>query len=109
MTLTPRESIKITRFGLTNTYRLLKSGEMPSIRIGKRFYIPKAALLKWLESAEPPITAVPRDLTVGQVHIIETAERSPERRMELARALRAALDATDTARVMALARQMVGQ
>ena len=51
LTLTPRESVKLTRFGLNHTYALLKSGEMPAIRIGKRFFIPKSALLKWLESA----------------------------------------------------------
>jgi excisionase family DNA binding protein len=51
LTLTPRESVKLTRFGLNYTYELLKSGEMPAIRVGKRFFIPKAALLKWLEAA----------------------------------------------------------
>jgi excisionase family DNA binding protein len=50
-TLTPRESRQITRFGLNYTYALLQSGEMPAIRVGKRFFIPKAALLKWLENA----------------------------------------------------------
>jgi excisionase family DNA binding protein len=57
LTLTPRESVKLTRFGLNNTYALLKSGEMPSIRVGKRFFIPKSALLKWLESAGRPESA----------------------------------------------------
>jgi excisionase family DNA binding protein len=51
LTLTPRESVKLTRFGLNHTYELLKRGEMPAIRIGKRFFIPKSALLKWLEQA----------------------------------------------------------
>ena len=51
LTLTPRESVKLTRFGLNHTYDLLKRGEMPAIRVGKRFFIPKAALLNWLEAA----------------------------------------------------------
>jgi excisionase family DNA binding protein len=51
LTLTPRESVKLTRFGLNHTYELLRSGEIPAIRVGKRFFIPKSALLKWLESA----------------------------------------------------------
>jgi excisionase family DNA binding protein len=51
LTLTPRESVNLTRFGLNHTYELLRSGEMPAIRVGKRFFIPKSALLKWLESA----------------------------------------------------------
>jgi excisionase family DNA binding protein len=50
-TLTPQESRKITRFGTNHTYRLLRSGEMPAIRVGNRFFIPKAALMRWLESA----------------------------------------------------------
>jgi len=49
-TLTPRESTKITRFGVNFTYELLKSGELPGIRAGKRWFIPKAALMKWLEN-----------------------------------------------------------
>jgi hypothetical protein len=56
----------------------------------------------------PPITAVPRDLTVEDVRgIIETAERAQERRAVLAREMRAALDAGDTAHVMLLAQQIV--
>ena len=51
LTLTPRETIKLTGFGLNHTYELLKRGEMPSIRVGKRFFVPKTALLRWLETA----------------------------------------------------------
>ena len=51
LTLSPRESVQITGFGVNHTYSLLRTGEMPSIRVGKRFFIPKAALLKWLENA----------------------------------------------------------
>ena len=31
--------------------KLLKRGEMPAIQVGKRFFIPRTALLKWLENA----------------------------------------------------------
>jgi excisionase family DNA binding protein len=57
LTLTPRESVRITGFGVNHTYALLKSGEMPSIRVGKKFYIPKAALQKWLENCGGEKTA----------------------------------------------------
>jgi excisionase family DNA binding protein len=50
LTLRPRETCRLTGFGVTQTYRMLKNGTMPSIRVGKQFYIPKAALVKWLES-----------------------------------------------------------
>jgi excisionase family DNA binding protein len=49
-TLTPRESQKITRFGVSHTYRLLRSGQMPSIKVGSRFFIPRTALLRWLDN-----------------------------------------------------------
>jgi excisionase family DNA binding protein len=49
-TLTPQESRRITRFGVNHTYQLLRAGKMPAIKVGARFFIPKAALLKWLES-----------------------------------------------------------
>jgi excisionase family DNA binding protein len=58
LTLTPRESMRLTGFGQNHTYDMLKRGELPSIKVGKRFLIPKAALLKWLESAgDRPVSA----------------------------------------------------
>lgn len=53
LTLTPKETLPITRFGLNYTHEMLKSGEMPSIRVGKRFFISRAALVKWLEDCGP--------------------------------------------------------
>jgi excisionase family DNA binding protein len=50
-TLSPRESVGITGIGITHTYDLLRRGEMPAIKVGKRFFIPRSALLKWLENA----------------------------------------------------------
>ena len=34
-----------------STYSALRSGEIPSIRLGKRFILPKAAIQEWLRSA----------------------------------------------------------
>jgi excisionase family DNA binding protein len=57
-TLTPLESTRITGIGITRTYGLLKSRGMPAIKVGNRFFIPKAALMKWLENAgSEPSTA----------------------------------------------------
>jgi excisionase family DNA binding protein len=50
-TLSPVESTQITGFGVTRTYQMLHSGEMPCIKVGSRFYIPRAALLQWLATA----------------------------------------------------------
>jgi excisionase family DNA binding protein len=37
--------------GRTNTYAALRNGKIPSIRIGKKFVIPRSAIKKWLEGA----------------------------------------------------------
>ena len=50
LTLTPREAAKLCGFGTNYTYALLHDGQMPHIKIGKKFFIPKSALLKWLEN-----------------------------------------------------------
>ena len=50
VTLSPRESTDFTGFGLAHTYRLLREGTMPAIQVGKKFYIPKSSLLRWLEN-----------------------------------------------------------
>ena len=49
-TLSLRETTEYTGFGLTRKYELLRNGTMPSIRVGKQFFIPENALLKWLDS-----------------------------------------------------------
>jgi excisionase family DNA binding protein len=49
-TLTPKESMKITRFGANYTYDLLRSGRMPAIKVGSRFFIPRTALMRWLDN-----------------------------------------------------------
>jgi excisionase family DNA binding protein len=50
-TLSPRETTEITGIGLNRTYELLREGKMPAIVVKNRFYIPRTALLKWLEAA----------------------------------------------------------
>jgi excisionase family DNA binding protein len=36
--------------GVASVYALLRSGEMPSIKVGKKYFVPQSALLKWLEN-----------------------------------------------------------
>ncbi len=54
VTLTPHESTRITGFGIQATYKMLREGKLPSIRVGNRFYVPKNALLRWMESCGEP-------------------------------------------------------
>jgi excisionase family DNA binding protein len=49
-TLTPRELAAELGIGTSNTYKLLADGTIPSIRVGNRFFTPRVALEKWLES-----------------------------------------------------------
>jgi len=48
LTLTPRQVGQITGFGMNAVYSMLRTGEMPSIKSGKKFFVPRAALMKWL-------------------------------------------------------------
>ena len=50
-TMTPLESTKVTGFGVQATYRMLRAGTIPHIRVGMRFFIPRNALMHWLEEA----------------------------------------------------------
>jgi excisionase family DNA binding protein len=49
LTLSPREVARVTGLGVASTYALLRSGEMPSIKAGKKYFVPRSALLRWLE------------------------------------------------------------
>ena len=35
-------------------YDLARAGQLPSLRLGRRLVVPRAALLTWLERAAPP-------------------------------------------------------
>jgi excisionase family DNA binding protein len=40
-----------------NTYRELRAGNIPAIRLGKRFIIPRSAIERWLDSAGGNVAA----------------------------------------------------
>ena len=48
--LTPESLMKILKIGRNATYKLLQSGEIPSIRIGKQYRIPKTYLIEYFRS-----------------------------------------------------------
>lgn len=47
--LSVKELGQFLRIHANGAYELVRSQGFPSIRVGKKFLIPKAALLKWLE------------------------------------------------------------
>jgi excisionase family DNA binding protein len=46
--LTPRDLMQLLRIGRTKVYQDLRSGAIPSLRLGRRFLVPRAALLEML-------------------------------------------------------------
>ena len=48
--MTLDEFIRATRLGRTTAYRLVKRGEIPSLRVGRALRIPTAALESWIGS-----------------------------------------------------------
>jgi len=65
LTLGPREAAELTGLGVARTYRLLKTGVMPSIFDpgGKGYRIPKTALLDWLRTCRGQPTELPAEET----------------------------------------------
>jgi excisionase family DNA binding protein len=43
-----REAARILGTGRDSTYDLVKSGRLPSVRIGRRYLIPRDALIEWV-------------------------------------------------------------
>jgi excisionase family DNA binding protein len=56
-TLTAQQVSRECGFGLAHTYQMLADGVIPSIRVGNRYYVPRAALERWLESCGGKVTA----------------------------------------------------
>jgi len=52
LVLTPMETAKLLRIGRGTAYEQIRRGVIPSIRMGRRILIPKAALMKMLETGE---------------------------------------------------------
>jgi excisionase family DNA binding protein len=50
LALTPSETAKALGLSRTKLYELLRSGELPSRRIGRVLRVPKSAITRWLES-----------------------------------------------------------
>lgn len=51
LVLTPIETAKLLRIGRGTTYEQIRCGTIPSIRIGRKILIPRAALMRMLETA----------------------------------------------------------
>jgi len=52
LVLTPLEAAKLLRIGRGTAYEQIRCGTIPSIRMGRRILIPRAALLRMLETTK---------------------------------------------------------
>ena len=52
LTHTVRETSKLMRMGINQTYEAIHRGEIPSVRIGGRIHVPCAALNRMLAEAK---------------------------------------------------------
>lgn len=52
LVLTPIETAKLLRIGRGTVYEQIRIGVIPSIRMGRRILVPRAALMKMLERAK---------------------------------------------------------
>jgi excisionase family DNA binding protein len=50
-TYTICETARILGLSRANTYAAARRGELPTVRLGKRFFVPRVALERWLASA----------------------------------------------------------
>lgn len=50
LVLTPVETAKLLRIGRATVYEQIRLGTIPSIRMGRRILIPRAALMRKLEA-----------------------------------------------------------
>ncbi|MGC2660236.1 MAG: helix-turn-helix domain-containing protein [Bryobacteraceae bacterium] len=48
--LSPHDVAREYGFGVTAVYKMLGSGQMPHIRVGKRYLVPRSAIERWLET-----------------------------------------------------------
>jgi len=52
LVLTPIEAAKLLRIGRGTAYEQIRCGTIPSIRMGRRILVPRAALMQMLEMAK---------------------------------------------------------
>lgn len=56
-TYTLQETAKILGLGRNVAYAAARSGELPAIRVGRRYLIPREALTRWMADAGARRTA----------------------------------------------------
>ena len=60
--LTPAEVARLLRLGRATTYALLRSGQIPSVRLRKKILVPRAALKRLLAGTDAQGETVEREV-----------------------------------------------
>lgn len=55
LVFTVEEAAKLLRIGRNVAYEAVRSGQLPSARIGRRILVPRVALDRWLAQAGLPV------------------------------------------------------
>ncbi|MET7707032.1 helix-turn-helix domain-containing protein [Micromonospora sp. NPDC005413] len=76
---TVAETAEILRLSLGSTYALVRSGEIPAIKLGGRWAIPKRRLHQWIDGL--PIASV--EDVERELAAIERREQRQQRRTEM--------------------------
>lgn len=48
---TVTETAQILNIGMNKAYELIQQNQIPNVRVGRKFLIPKEALVKWLANS----------------------------------------------------------
>lgn len=72
--LTPQQLHQFLPLGKTRIYKLLNEKEIMSIRVGKKYIIPKAYLLDFLNSAHYNDTSTLENEVCNTVSFVETED-----------------------------------
>ncbi len=55
LVLTVEEAGILLGISRPHAYKLVREGQIPIIRLGRRIVVPRPALMRWLESAKPKV------------------------------------------------------
>ena len=56
MVMTVEEAGRLVGVSRPTAYKLVKAGQLPAMRLGRRLIVPKAALERWLLECKPAST-----------------------------------------------------
>lgn len=78
LTLTVEEAAEVLGIGRTLAYESVQRGDLPTVRIGRRLLVPRAAIATLLSGTAAPGISEPDDPVVERPAFPPRSERSPD-------------------------------